>query len=97
MLDSDVIKSSFNEQALLDPYSYLASLQCHEPIHYAEELNGWVITSYDDVASGFKNPNLLSGNFERQVKNQLQGLDLDITNDFVRVRTKMMAHFDGAL
>lgn len=85
----------FNEETLVDPFDFLGSLRENEPIYYANDLNGWVITRHSDVADAFKEPNFISGNFETQVRNQLQGLNISIAKDFVRVRTKMMAHTDA--
>ncbi len=86
----DFTPNTFNE-----PYDILARVQHTSPVVYSEPLNGWLILGFDEVAQAFKHPDFISGNFEQQVKNQLQGIDISIAEDFVRVRKQMMLHNDA--
>lgn len=44
---------------LLDPYPLYARLRAEEPVHYSEAWGSWLVTRYDDVLAGFRDPRLL--------------------------------------
>ncbi|HWF52818.1 MAG TPA: cytochrome P450 [Solirubrobacteraceae bacterium] len=43
-----------------NPYPYLAALRERDPVHWSGRHNAWVVTRYDDVASGLKDKRLSS-------------------------------------
>lgn len=43
-----------------DPYPAFARLRERAPVHFNEQQRAWVISRYDDVASGFRDPRLSS-------------------------------------
>ena len=62
------IQSSLNfEQGLLtprylaDPYPYYHALREHDPVHWSERMNAWVLTRYSDVLDALSDPRLTSG------------------------------------
>ncbi|HIK93502.1 MAG TPA: cytochrome P450 [Planctomycetes bacterium] len=61
-------QSSFDfEQGLLtpeylaDPYPYYRALRKHDPVHWSERMNAWVLTRYSDVLGALSDPRLISG------------------------------------
>ena len=41
---------------LTSPYEQYARLRTHDPVHWSELLEGWVVTRYDDVAALLRDP-----------------------------------------
>jgi cytochrome P450 len=41
---------------LESPYEQYARLRAHDPVHWSELLEGWVVTRYDDVAALLRDP-----------------------------------------
>ena len=46
---------------LADPYPYYHALREHDPVHWSERLNAWVLTRYSDVLDALSDPRLISG------------------------------------
>ncbi|MCB0420765.1 MAG: cytochrome P450 [Bdellovibrionales bacterium] len=84
----------FNDQ-IKEPYEALADLRAKAPIYYCHQLKGWVITRYRDSTQLFANPKVIAGNLTEQVEAQLDGLELGIVSDYLRIRNEMMLHKDG--
>ena len=81
--------------ALLEPYDAVAKLRELSPLYFCKELNGWVVTGYEEITTLFKNPLVVAGSLTEQVKNQMQGHDISLVKDYLRLRNKMMLHQDG--
>ncbi|MCC7447910.1 MAG: cytochrome P450 [Anaerolineae bacterium] len=47
-------------QELADPYPLFHYLRAEDPVHWCEPLNGWLLTRYDDVYAGLRDPRLKS-------------------------------------
>lgn len=45
---------------LANPYPLFHQLSVEDPVHWSEELESWIITRYDDVSAGLRDPRLLS-------------------------------------
>ena len=52
-----------------DPYPYYARLRAADPVHWADQFGGWVLTRYADVVTILRSPNTSS---ERHTIAQLQ-------------------------
>jgi cytochrome P450 len=48
-------------QYLADPYVYYRELREAAPIWFSERMNAWVVSRYEDVHAGLKDPRLISG------------------------------------
>ena len=48
----------FSPTAVADPYSLLADLRTHDPVHWSARHRAWVLTRYDDVVAGFRDQRL---------------------------------------
>jgi cytochrome P450 len=46
----------FEPGFLESPYEQYARLRAHDPVHWSELLEGWVVTRYDDVAALLRDP-----------------------------------------
>ena len=46
----------FSPDVLRDPYGWYDWLRDHDPIHWSESLNAWVVTRYADVVDLFNRP-----------------------------------------
>jgi cytochrome P450 len=58
------LKSRRNVQ---DPFPLYAWLRDHDPVHWSESLNAWVVTRYDDVVDVFERPETFSSDRFRKV------------------------------
>jgi cytochrome P450 len=48
----------FGPHTLGNPYPLYHALRAHQPVCWAEELQGWLVTSYDEVNAGLRSPKL---------------------------------------
>jgi cytochrome P450 len=46
----------FGPRMLADPYPYYARLRSSDPVHWADQLGGWVLTRYADVMTVLRSP-----------------------------------------
>lgn len=46
---------------LADPYPYYRALREHDPVHWSQRMNAWVLTRYSDVLDALGDPRLISG------------------------------------
>lgn len=42
------------DDVFVDPYPTYAYLREHDPVHWDAQLNGWLITRYDDVVAALR-------------------------------------------
>jgi len=54
-------------QNVQDPFPLYAWLRDHDPIHWSESLNAWVVTRYDDVVETFNRPATFSSDRFRKI------------------------------
>src|SRR5262245_38169259 len=79
----------FGPRMLADPYPYYARLRSADPVHWSEQLGGWVLTRYADVTTL-----LLSSNVSADRANkapQRTGPEFQALNE---VRTQSMLNAD---
>ena len=50
----------FSAAAIGDPYAYFGQLRSQDPVHWNPQLNLWLVTSYEDVTSVLRQPQLFS-------------------------------------
>ena len=50
-----------------DPFPLYAWLREHDPVHWSESLNAWVVTRYDDVSDVFDRPGTFSSDRFRKI------------------------------
>ena len=50
-----------------DPFPLYAWLRDHDPIHWSESLNAWVVTRYEDVVEIFDRPATFSADRFRKI------------------------------
>src|SRR5262245_7459492 len=46
----------FGPEMLADPYPYYARLRSADPVHWAEQYGGWILTRYADVMTVLRSP-----------------------------------------
>jgi cytochrome P450 len=46
----------FGPKMLADPYPYYARLRSTDPVHWADQFGGWVLTRYADVVTVLRSP-----------------------------------------
>ena len=56
-----------SRQNVQDPFPLYAWLRDHDPVHWSESLNAWVVTRYDDVVDVFDRPGTFSSDRFRKV------------------------------
>lgn len=43
-----------DREVMIDPYPVYALLRAHAPVHWDADLNGWIVTRYDDVSAALR-------------------------------------------
>lgn len=74
----------------------LAQLQTHDPVAWSDQLNGWIITRYEDVAAALRNPALSSQRVEVMVRSQVRNGGPSPAPDYERITRTQMLFRDGA-
>lgn len=59
----------FTPESLCNPYESYRLLREHDPIHYSELMDGWVLTRYDDIVAVLKDPRFSAD--RRSARNRL--------------------------
>jgi cytochrome P450 PksS len=77
-------------EARLNPYPVYDLLRKEDPVHWSESLQVWILTRYDDVMAALRHPALSSDRLKQFAAHQLQGLNLSLVSDFLRVANRMM-------
>ncbi len=70
----------FSEDRLVDPYSDYAKWRADQPIWWADDVNGWVISRYDDVRTVLKDAATFSSQSMGEMDQQAMALPL-LTDD----------------
>ena len=60
MLTADPDYQAFCEERLQDPYPFFKRLRENDPVHWCEPMNLWLVTRYNDVFAGLRDPRLSS-------------------------------------
>jgi cytochrome P450 len=58
-----------------DPYRYYDQLRSEDPVHWSERWQGWILTRYDDVMAGLRDPRL---SLEAGVAEMFERLPVDV-------------------
>jgi cytochrome P450 len=97
MSDAPSLLADFTDvHAVTELYPMLARLREADPVHWAPQLNAWVVTRYADVASALRDPALSSQRMDLIVRYQLRNHDPAIAKDFERIGLQHMLFRDGA-
>ncbi len=56
VLSAAVVDDLFLPEVVADPHPLLARLRIEDPVHWSERHRAWLLTRYDDVLAGFKEP-----------------------------------------
>ena len=80
----------FGPDMLADPYPVYHRLRAAHPVFRVDELDAWVVTSYEAVNAALRNPQFSSDRFPR-VKKRLAARGLD---GLIDDRTRSMIHMD---
>src|SRR6185503_5692097 len=59
-MSSADVDDLFAPSVIADPYPLLAHLREHDPVHWNEAYQLWVITKYDDIVSLVRQPEVFS-------------------------------------
>src|SRR4051812_13708440 len=81
---------------LIDPYSALGWLREHAPVHWAPEVQAWVVTRHADVTAGFRDQRLSADRVKVLAHVTLRGGDTLPVREYLRVNNDMMLMKDGA-
>ena len=73
-----------------DPHSYFSWLRAEDPVHWDAGLRAWVVTTYEDVAAGLRDPRLSS---QRQTS-YLRGAERETQEDSFAVLSEWMVFKD---
>lgn len=82
-------------EVLLDPYPALAWLQSNDPVHWAPEIQCWVVTKYHDVVACFRDARLSANRVHVMAHVLMQGADPTPIKDYLRSTDDMMLMKDG--
>jgi cytochrome P450 PksS len=81
---------------LSDLHPLLHCLRREDPVHYSRALGAWLLTRYDDVLQGFRDPRLGGDRTKFLIDGQLGGKDRSMVKDFERIERGMMINKEGA-
>lgn len=59
-----------SETAIQDPFPLLAELRAHDPVHWNEDLRGWVFTRHEDITQAMRDPRFSSDRIRPFVAHQ---------------------------
>jgi cytochrome P450 len=80
---------------LLNPIPFYTTLRETDPVHWSDELHGWLLTRHDDVMNCFRDSRM-SANRIGVLEYQLRDLGTDVLRDFIEIVRKQMMMWDGA-
>ncbi len=80
----------FGPEMLANPYPVYHRLRTDHPVYWVPTLDAWVVTTYEAVSAGLRNPQLSSDRFDR-LRSRLAAKGLDLLVDD---RVKSMIHRD---
>src|SRR5262249_13706476 len=81
--------------ALADPHPVFHRMRREEPVHYSRALGAWLVSRYDDVLRGLRDPRLSSDRIPSILDAQVAAGDRGRVRDFERTRRAMMVNTDG--
>src|SRR5262245_53813798 len=81
--------------ASADPHPVFHRMRREEPVHPSRALGGWLVTRYDDVLGGLRDPRLSSDRIPSILDAQVAAEDRGSVRDFERTRRTMMVNMDG--
>jgi pimeloyl-[acyl-carrier protein] synthase len=80
---------------LADPHAAFHRMRRLEPVHYSRAVGGWIVTRYENVLQGLRDPRLSSNRIPSILDAQVAASDRLRVMDFERTRTAMMVNMDG--
>jgi cytochrome P450 len=80
---------------LADPHPVFHRMRREEPAHRSRALGAWLVTRYDDVLRGLRDPRLSSDRIPSILDGQVAAGDRGSVKDFERTRRAMMVNMDG--
>jgi cytochrome P450 len=80
----------FGPEMLDDPYPFYHRLRASRPVFWAAQLDAWLVTTYEAVNAGLRDPRLSSDRYDR-VRQRLGGKGLD---NLLDDRVRSMLHTD---
>lgn len=80
---------------LLDPYPALNWLRDHQPVHYAADVQAWVVSRYVDVSALLRDPRLSANRIPVMAQQLLGGADTAPIKDYLQSTGEMMLMRDG--
>jgi cytochrome P450 PksS len=82
-------------ESLLNPFPIYQQLRQHDPVHWLEAAQAWIITRHHDVMNSLRDPRL-SANRTRFYEYQLKDAGPEIVKDLVQILGRQMGMKDGA-
>jgi cytochrome P450 len=80
---------------LADPHPVFHRMRRDEPVHHSRALGAWLVTRYEDVLGGLRDPRLSSDRIPSILDAQVAAGDRGSVRDFERTRRTMMVNMDG--
>jgi cytochrome P450 len=81
--------------ASADPHPVFHRMRREEPVHHSRALGAWLVSRYDDVLGGLRDPRLSSDRISSILDAQVAAGDRGSVRDFERTRRTMMVNMDG--
>lgn len=92
MVDIDLLSAAHID----DPFPVYRRLREDDPVHWSDQLQGWVLTRASDVATWLGDSRFSANRTHLFAKHQLRGLDPSIVADYLRLTPSMIVMKDGA-
>lgn len=84
-----------NPAVLADLHRVFHRMRGQEPVHRSRTLGAWIVTRYDDVLRGLRDPRLSSDRIPSILDAQVAVGDRRSLKDFERTRRAMMVNMDS--
>jgi cytochrome P450 len=78
-----------------DPHPVFRRMRREQPVHHSRALGAWLVTRYEDVLGGLRDPRLSSDRIPSILDAQVAAGDRGNVRDFERTRKTMMVNMDG--
>jgi len=72
-----------SSSAIQDPFPLLAELRVHDPVHWNEDLRGWVFTLHEDITQAMRDPRFSSDRIRPFVAHQ-RSVDAAVAHELGR-------------
>lgn len=95
-MDTTVLFDLLDPELFRNPYPVYAHLRASAPVYWSEQLQSWVLTRYDDIATLVHDPRMITGWRQLPLGRELTAQEQADIRDMERIRMGMLGSLNGA-